>query len=91
MEQWLILSNIVNYIQYDRHPKNFYNFNIKAMNKDGCKRRSDLEEENQVLELDSGDTPYEGIQSEIMSRTRFDENSDLSTTYLGRIDMTRAS
>ena len=23
MEQWLIFSNIVNYIQYDRHPKNF--------------------------------------------------------------------
>ena len=29
---------------------------------------------------------YEGIQSEIVSATRFDENSDLSTTYLGRID-----
>ena len=27
---------------------------------------------------------YEGIQSEILSTARFDENSDLSTTYLGR-------
>ena len=27
MEQWSILSNIVNYIQYDRHPRNFYNLN----------------------------------------------------------------
>ena len=27
---------------------------------------------------------YEGIQSEIVSATRFDENSDFSTTYLGR-------
>ena len=26
-----------------------------------------------------------------MSTTRFDENSDVSTTYLGRVDMTRAS
>ena len=26
---------------------------------------------------------YEGIQSEIVNTTRFDENSDLSTTYLG--------
>ena len=25
MEQWSVLSNVVNYIQYDRHPKNFYN------------------------------------------------------------------
>ena len=23
MEQWSILSNIVNYVQYDKHPKNF--------------------------------------------------------------------
>ena len=24
MEQWSILSNVVNYVQYDRHPRNFY-------------------------------------------------------------------
>ena len=29
---------------------------------------------------------YEGIQSEIVSSNRFDENSDLSMTYLGRVD-----
>ena len=23
MEQWLILSNVVNYVQYDRNPKNY--------------------------------------------------------------------
>ena len=34
---------------------------------------------------------YEGIQSEVISTTRFDENSNLSTTYLGRIDTTRVS
>ena len=34
---------------------------------------------------------YDGIQSEILSTTRFDENSDLSTTYLGRVDTTRNS
>ena len=28
---------------------------------------------------------YEGIHSEIVSSNRFDENSDISTTYLGRI------
>ena len=32
---------------------------------------------------------YEGIQSEIVNTTRFDENSDLSTTYLGKSDKTR--
>ena len=34
---------------------------------------------------------YNRIQSEILSTTRFDRNSDLSTTYLGRVDITRAS
>ena len=53
-------------------------------------------EDREFRELDFGTTPqkmceeymdiYEGIQSEIVSATRFDENSDLSTTYLGRID-----
>ena len=31
---------------------------------------------------------YKGVKPEIVDTTRFDENSDLSTTYLGRIDMT---
>ena len=34
---------------------------------------------------------YKGIQCEVISTTRFDENSDLSTTYLGKIEITRAS
>ena len=34
---------------------------------------------------------YEGIQSEISQVTRFDENTDLSMTYLGRIGQTRKS
>ena len=34
---------------------------------------------------------YDGIQSEILSTTIFDENSDLSTTYLGKADMTKVS
>ena len=53
-----------------------------------------------MLELDFGDTPdkskgeyfdiYEGIQSEVIATTRFEENLDLSTTYLGKTDTTRA-
>ena len=44
-------------------------------------------EENKVKEtyLDRN----EGIQSEISQVTRFDENTDLSKTYLGRIGQTR--
>ena len=34
---------------------------------------------------------YKGIQSEILSTTRFDENSDLSITYLGKVDTSKIS
>ena len=34
---------------------------------------------------------YKGIQSEEKSTTRFYESSDLSMTYLGRVDITGAS
>ena len=33
---------------------------------------------------------YEGIHSDIVSSNRFDENSDISTTYLGRIENERS-
>ena len=55
MKQWSILSNIVNYKQYDRHPKNFYNLNIRAVIKGHYKRRPNTEEERKMLELDFGD------------------------------------
>ena len=58
-----------------------------------------MNEEREPVELDFGSTPlilcteyldvYEGIQSEIVNTSRFNENSDLSTTYLGRSDKAR--
>ena len=57
MEQWSILCNIVNYIKYDRYPKNFHNLNSRTINKEKSKRSSNIgEEERHVLELDFGDT-----------------------------------
>ena len=53
------------------------------------------DKDRQVLELDFGDNKdklqgeyldmHEGVQSELLSATRFGENSDLSMAYLGRI------
>ena len=34
---------------------------------------------------------YNGFQSEISQETRYDESTDLSTTYLGKVDQTRKS
>ena len=51
-----------------------------------------LLEVNLVDNLDRSKEEYldrhEGVKSEIVDTTRFDENSDLSTTYLGKINMT---
>ena len=32
---------------------------------------------------------YEGIYAEVISTDRIDKDTDLSTTYLGQVDMTR--
>ena len=92
MEQWSSLSNTQNYTQYGKHPENFHNLGISTINI--YKNHSDVKVEKDIIDVDFVPTPnilteeyldvYEGIQSEIISTTRYDENSDLSTTYLGK-------
>ena len=75
-------------------PKNYHSLSINAVNK--YKNSFDTGKERDVVELDFGFMPkilweeyldvYEGIHSEVVSTTQFDENSDLSTTYLVRSD-----
>ena len=101
MEQWSILSNVVNYVQYDRNPTDFYNLDIKAIDYKYHRKIYDRlkEEDRQVIELDFGDTPdkskgeyldmYEAVKAEVLSTIKVDENLDFDTTYLGRIDMTK--
>ena len=69
-----------------------HTLDVKAMNR--YKIKPDMGRE--FKELDFGITPqklqeeymdiYEGIHSDIVSSNRFDENSNISTTYLGRIE-----
>ena len=33
MEQWSILSNVINYVQYSKNPRNFHAMSIKPINK----------------------------------------------------------
>ena len=97
MEMCSSLSNTLNYIQYDRYPKIFHNLDISAVNI--CKTHSEMRGEKDRIEVDFGPTPdvwteeyldiYEGIQSKIVNTTRFNENSDLSTTYLGKSDRSK--
>ena len=69
MEQWSILSNMLNYIQSDKHPKNFQNLGISVVNV--YKNCSDAKKGKGMVEIDFGPTPdilkeeylkvYEGI------------------------------
>ena len=68
-----------------------HSLNIKSVNRYKVKPN----EEKEFREVDFGKTlqnlqeeyldVYEGIQADIVSSSRFDENSDISMTYLGRI------
>ena len=74
MEQWSILSNTLNYIQYDRHSKKYHSLGISTVNKYG--KNLGIKEERDLIEWDFGPTPdilkeeyldvYEEIQLEIL-------------------------
>ena len=55
MKQWSTLSNILNYVQHDRHPRTNYNLSIKAVHKH--KNSSEERKEREIMELDFGVTP----------------------------------
>ena len=92
MEQWSVLSNVLNYVQNNRFHTINHTLDIKAVNKYKYKSNAG---DREFKELDFGMMPqklqeeymdmYEGIHSEVVSSNRFDENSDLNTTYLGKV------
>ena len=97
VEQWSILSNILNYVQHDKYFISNHTLDIKRVNKH--KGKLDTRKEKESIKLDFDDTPlklheeyldvYDGIQTEIVNTLRFNENSDLSITYLGRSNKAR--
>ena len=97
MEQWSILSNVINYLQHSRSPLNFHFMTIKPVKPNKIVKIKDksktLPKVNQIESSGRSREEYldryEGVKTEIVDTIRFDKNSDLSTTYLGRIDMTR--
>ena len=53
MEQWSILSNVLNYIQYDRHPRTYHSLSINAVNK----HKINTKEKGDIVELDFSVVP----------------------------------
>ena len=100
MEQWSILSDNIVYVRsvgyddmsgvdirmvdYQDHRKMYK----KMGNKEGLMMNIDFGESPDVLKVKYMDV-YEDVFAEVVKPNRFDENVDLSTTYLGKIDMKR--
>ena len=100
MKEWSILSDHIKYITSDKS-KTFNNLNIDQLNyrQDISLYRELQEKESLNTDLNFGNSStklkseyldmYKVIYAEIVSSNRFDEDTDLSTTYLGQMDMTR--
>ena len=99
IKEWSILSDHVKYVTSDGS-EIVHNLNIDQMN---YRQERDLYKELQEKELISADVNfgrspeklkaeyldvYEGVYVKVISTDRFDEDTYLSTTYLGQVDMT---
>ena len=99
MKNWSIFSNNVRYVQHDKMTTQ--NLDIDTLD---YRDHKDLyfqlkDEERETLDIDFGLYPditkaryldvYEDIYAERVYASKFEENSDLSTLYLGQADMTR--
>ena len=101
MEYWSILSDNVKYVQHDEESKTACDLYVKTLDyRHHTKLYNSLKgEDRQMLGMDFGDNPdflktnyldmYEGVHTDVVCSNRFDEISDLSTTYLGRTRVTR--
>ena len=87
-----ILRNVLNYVQHSKFISMNHILNIRSVNRYKVKpdtgkefRELDFGTVIQNLQKEYLDV-YEGIQSDIVSSSRFDEKSDISTTYLSKIE-----
>ena len=100
MEQWSILSDNIVYVRSEDNDI-MNGINIKPIDYREHKRmyRKMGKEGGEWLDIDFGESleimrsrymdVYDDIYAEVVTTSRFDENVDLSMTYLGRIDMKR--
>ena len=99
MSNWSIFSDNVRHMQHEQMTPQ--NLNIDTLD---YRHHKDLylklkEEEIETLDIDFGIYPdvlklkyldiYEGVYAEMVYANKFNENSDLSMTYLGQTKMTR--
>ena len=101
MKNWSIFSDNIRYVQHDKITTQ--NLDIDTLD---YREHKDVyfqmkNEKGETLDVDFGLYPdvtkaryldiYEDIYAEMVYASKFDENSDLSMTYLGQANMTRSS
>ena len=99
MRNWSIFSDNIRYIQHEQMTS--HKLNIDTLD---YRQHKELYfrlqgEERETLEIDFGIYPdllkskyldmYKGVYAEMVYANKSNENSDLSTTYLGQTKMTR--
>ena len=102
MEDWSILSDHVKYVTHGKSDT-FQKLSINSMD---YRQNRDLYESlnnDQTIKtsLNIGNSPeslnieyldiYKGVHAEVINTDKFDEDTDISTTYLGKVDMTRST
>ena len=99
MKKWSTFSDNFRYVQHGQTTTQDLDFETLDYrnHKDLCFQLK--EEKRETLDVDFGLYPdvtkarylhvYEDIYAEMVYASKFDENSDLSTTYLGQSSMTR--
>ena len=101
IQNWSLLSDNVRYVQHDGKSKTPHKLDINTLDYHQykalyCKLKG---EKSHTLDVDFGIHPetmksnylhmYEGVHADMVYTNRFDENSDLTMTYLGQTKMTR--
>ena len=100
MEEWSILSDNVKYVTHDESDA-FHKLKTDLMNyrlnrdlykklnsKETLKTSLTFGKSREKLKSDYLDV-YEGMYAEVINTDRFDKDTDLSSTYLGQLDMAR--
>ena len=101
MKDWSIFSDNVRYVQHDQMMTQNLNFDtLDYRNHKGLYLQL-KNKKSETLDVDFGLYPdisksryldvYEGVYVEIVYANKFNENSDLSTMYLGQTTMTRST
>ena len=101
MKNWSIFSDNIRYVQHDQITTQNLNFDTLDYRNHKVLYLQLKEEKREPLDIDFGLYPdvakaryldvYEDIYAEMVYASKFDENSDLSTTYLGQTNMTRST